>query len=140
MEIKAHFSRIGYILLGVWVLLFFVMIFLEYSPAVMFIYVALSVFITGVKPFTYSILLEKDRVTIVWYKYFIKRRIVRDIQSVTMDVVYIRSSGEPDDAVLKIFAGPNCIHRAFANQGFEEADFRKLIVKLEKFKISRQVV
>jgi hypothetical protein len=140
MEIKARFSRTGYVVLGMWVLLFAAMAFLEYSPPVMFIFIVLSVVIAGAKPFTYSILLEKDTIIIVWFKYFTRRTIVREVQTVTLELVYSGSTDDPRDAVLKVFSGGRCIHRASVNQGFEEPDFRKMIVKLEKLKISKQVV
>ncbi|TWV97389.1 hypothetical protein [Chitinophaga pinensis] len=140
MEIKARFSQIGYVLLGVWGLFLAAMTFLEYSPWVLFTYIALTVWLIGVRPFIFTIQLDKERITITWFKFFIKRTTSRDIQNIRLEVIYPDAEENPEEAILHIFNGAKCIHQVYANRGFEERDFRKLIVKLEKNKVAGQAV
>lgn len=140
MEIKARFSQIGYVLLGVWGLFLAAMTFLEYSPWVLFTYIALTVWLIGVRPFIFTIRLDKERITITWFKFFIKRITSKDIQHIRLEVVYPGVDENPEEAILHVFNGTRCIHQVYANRGFEEADFRRLIVKLEKFKIAGQTI
>ena len=140
MEIKARFSQIGYVLLGVWGLFLAAMTFLEYSPWVLFTYIALTVWLVGVRPFIFIIRLDKQRITVTWFRFFIKQTVSRDIQHIRLEVVYPGADENPEEAILQIFNGTKCVHQVHANRGFEESDFRKLIVKLEKFKIAGQVM
>ncbi|MBW8687474.1 hypothetical protein [Chitinophaga rhizophila] len=140
MELKARFSQIGYVLIGLWLLFYAAMAFLGYGLSILLIFKGLSLFVVGAKPFTYTVTLGKDKIRIVWYKYFIKRTITKDIQLVTLEIIYAGSTNKPADAILNVFVGKRCAHQVPAANGFEEADFRKLIVRLEKLKLGNGVV